>query len=1028
MRRLAQLAAACLLLLGTARAAEAPAGEPPTAQVVVRAGDHRGFGRIVYEFAGPAPVALSTPPGRVRIEAQGVPVLPTPERLPRNVLSVRPAGAAIEYDLAPGAQARVARLGSRVVVDLLDPPRSPAAPGPRPHADRAAPSTPALATSPATPATAPPSPEPVSAAATPGVSPSLPSAALPPQPTLQAGPAPAPTPILPTASAPATVPAPGPAPASATAPTPASGAERPATTAPREVAERQPSPPSVPLSPAPSSPMPPPPAPVAEDGGPISVAAAPLPPGEAGAFLPFPERVGAAAFRRGGRALLVFDARQPLDMAQLKDDPVLGAAKVELLPAATLVSFPFAPDARLRLEHAREGWRVRLGAAAAPPAPPVQQKDGEVAFGLGDPSQVVVVPDPETQVALLVGTVRPTSGSGNAVGAPRRTPSFRVVPTWLGLAVEPLSDRVQLTARTDGFALRVPGGLLAPEVTADAALADSAALTRSFDFPDLPTAALLRRMETSVAAAAAAPPRGRLPARLVAAQAMIALGLGAEAHGLLAAARAEEPRSDQDGQVAVLQAIAALLDGHPERAGALGDPRLAGSDEVALWRAVAAASQAALKDEPSPAAAATFAATSPLILAYPQPLRDKLLPLAAETLALGGQEKAADALVAKRPDDAALTFARALLLEAGGEADQALALYDQLSTDRDRLVRVRAGVRAAELRRRGGQLTAAATADALDRLIVVWRGDQRELALRLRVAELRAEAGQFRPALELLRDTRTMFPAAREAIKARMGRVIEALLSGDRAGTLRPLDFVTLAAEFADSVPDGEAGDRLAELMASRLDALDLPDQAAPILQRLVRGSPAGSPRARFGLHLAATRLESGNAPAALAALQESDGPDLSHALREERDLVRARAQARQGDLPGAVATLSALGTERADELRAGLLEGAKDWPGALAALRDLAAKRVAAAGPLPPEQQDIVVREASAALQAGDGRTLASLREGVGARMGTGPRADLFRLLTGRPVQAPSDLPRAARDLVLARGMSQDLRSLSAP
>ncbi len=644
-------------------------------------------------------------------------------------------------------------------------------------------------------------------------------------------------------------------------------------------------------------------------------------------------------------------------------------------------------------------------------------------FGLADPSQVVVVPDPDSRTALLVGTVRPGSGPGAAMAMSRRTPAFQILPTWLGLAVEALSDRVQLSTRADGFALRVPSPLLAPEVAASPALANAAALTRIFDFPDLPTAALQRRMEASVAAAATAPPRARLPARLAAAQAMIALGLGAEAEGLLATARAENPGEEQNGRIAALQAIAALLDGRADLAGTVDESRLGSSDEITLWRAVAVAS----KNQHSPAAATAFAATLPLVIAYPGPLRRRLLPLAAETLALGGQEKAADALLTQFPNDPTLSLARALCLEAEGKTDKALAAYDQLAADHDRLVRVRAGTQAAELRHRSGTLDAAGTADALDRLLIVWRGDQRELSLRLRIAELRTQAGQFRPALELLRDTQALFPAARESIKARMGQVLQTLLVGDQASTLKPLEFIALAGDFADVVPDGASGDRLAALLAARLVALDLPDQAAPVLEHLMRAAPAGAPRARFGLQLAGMRLEGGDTTAALAALQASDAPGLPATLAEGRGLTLARAQAKSGDLPRATSTLSALGTASADELRASLLERAKDWPGTLAALRDLAAKRVAATGPLPPEQQEIVLREASAALQTGDKDTLLALRQADGPRMGNGARSDLFRLLTDRPVQSPADLPRAARDVAFARGMSASLQSLSA-
>ena len=82
-----------------------------------------------------------------------------------------------------------------------------------------------------------------------------------------------------------------------------------------------------------------------------------------------------------------------------------------------------------------------------------------------------------------------------------------------------------------------------------------------------------------------------------------------------------------------LPAIAALLAGRTEEAGALADPRLDGTDEISLWRAV----RAAMQDDGSPRAAAVFAVTAPLALQYPDPIRDHILPLIVETMIKGGE-------------------------------------------------------------------------------------------------------------------------------------------------------------------------------------------------------------------------------------------------------------------------------------------------------------------------------------------------------------------------------------------------------
>ncbi len=101
---------------------------------------------------------------------------------------------------------------------------------------------------------------------------------------------------------------------------------------------------------------------------------------------------------------------------------------------------------------------------------------------------------------------------------------------------------------------------------------------------------------------------------------------------------------------------------------------------VALWRAVAAA----MRNVGSPQAAPVFAVEMPLLLSYPPALRDRPLPLAAETLALGGEHEAAKQLLDSRPADHSLDLARAFLAQeqtfaATGDPKPALRVADRLA-------------------------------------------------------------------------------------------------------------------------------------------------------------------------------------------------------------------------------------------------------------------------------------------------------------------------------------------------------------
>jgi hypothetical protein len=72
--------------------------------------------------------------------------------------------------------------------------------------------------------------------------------------------------------------------------------------------------------------------------------------------------------------------------------------------------------------------------------------------------------------------------------------------------------------------------------------------------------------------------------------------------------------------------------------------------------------------------------------------------------------------------------------------------------------------------------------------------------------------------------------------------------------------------------------------------------------------------------------------------------------------------------------------------------------------------------------QRKVVLRLATAAARADDDATLASLRDKLGARIGSGAQADMFRLLTAPPVRGTSDLPRVRADLGALRGVADDM------
>jgi hypothetical protein len=994
---------AFIVLSGVPFAARSRA-ETPAA--VMRVGVHPGYGRVVFDVPADVVPEVEAVGATVviRFPKSGVPELANPPLTNVLAMSAEPGRAMLT--LAPGVRVRETRLPGRLVLDLLDAPRLPVL-------------------RPSVPASVRPTPPP---------GPKRPAASNEGAPPVGVAPVPVVSPAPAPASASADPPHAEPSAARADAPV---SAEAPASAeAPKLVQPDPPEPSGGTAAAITQSPLPPPPRQAQADtrADTLALAASVVPagprqdgPASDGAIrLPFGPDTGAAAFRAGDDGLVVFDERRPVDLSAAHDDPAFGGAAIQLLPAATLLRVPLPPGRSLGLRRLRSGWEVGIVSAPAFPLNVLSQEvaAGELRLATANAGAVVAVPDGVTGATMLVGTQRQP---GEAVTVARRTPGFSLRVTFQGVVVEPATDRLAMHATGSGFVITADGDMISapaqPEIADPAA--EAAAITRRFDFPALPVLELRRRLERAVAAAAATPPQSRLHARVGVAQAMVALGLGAEAAGLLRVAVEESPQGVDDPDVIALGAMAAMLEGRLADATGIESPSLSGSGDMAFWRAIRATRLAG----PSDTAPPELAGGLPLLLSYPAPLRDRLLPGVLETLALGGQADVVARVLAAPQRDPGLELPRVIALEMaarpGADLAPVVAAYDRLARSSDRRARAQAAVRSVELRLTTKQLTPAAAADALERLLFAWRDDATEPRLHERIAVLRAETGDYRPAVAQLREIERNWPERHDGVRAKLSAIFAQAMQHDARTPLPPLDFIAFVEENPDLVPDGESGRAIAAEVADRLVALDLPKQALPALARLAAGTQPGVSRAEIGARSAELHLQEGDAAAALRDLETSDAPGLPAELAERRTLAGAHADAARGDLAKAIARLANLATPACSEYRAKLLEGSQDWPAAVAALKPAIGPLLQGSGAFDDAQAKLVLRFASDAAEASDDATLAELSAHDVPRMPPGPLQEMLTMLTGAPIRHAADLPVLAREAALVRTIPAALEAL---
>ena len=972
------LAAGLLLVLPAAPAAAEQ-------RIGLRVGDHPGFGRFVFEGEAAAARAYRVEREgerlRVRFTQPATLDLHAARRLPRNATGITAAEQGVDIALrSPEVRVRHFVLGTRVVVDVLDAPRQVAGAAAAPSDTRAA---------------------------------------------ARAVPQGADTPAAP-------VPPRGPIPSAASEnanwrATPSPSAPGASDLAAAAASMSDDAAPPIPARPTSATLASAPPASVPQPAGP-SAAAAVLPPAGAApvrlvfgspgqsrvVLLPFGEDVGIAVLRRGDTVLVVIDAPRPLNLAALRGDPVFGGMEARAVPGGNVLMLRLAEPAVIEARRRDGAWALTAlpaPAGGSEPRPPELEATADpggpqLLVRAASAGRIVAVTDPETGLPMLVGTLR---SPDMALPQLRRLPEADLLPSLLGLATLARSDRFAVRVVTEGFLITAAGG---GTLALDPAVAGSdpaRTMTRLFDIPSLPVPVLHDRLRAEHAAVRAAPPLARTPLRRAAAETLLALGMPQEAQGMLAIALAEDPRAAADPILAALSGAAALLGGRLADAEGLARTDLPERDETLLWRALLAAARGE-----SRAAAPQLAATLPLALTYPENLRTRLLSPVAAALAEAGDAAALRRLVAAAGERRDLDFARAALAEAEGRTDAALVEYDAVARGRDRLARARALRRAVEIRLAAGALTKAQAAEALESALFAWRGDGLEISARLRIAELRTEAGDPRAAMGVLQETETLFPDQADAVRSGLQSAFLAALVQEP-----PLGAVALHDAHPGLLPADARGETAVATLAERLVALDLPDRAAALLGAAMQRAAAGSAqRAELGLRLAQLHLGEGDAAAALGVLRQSAADALPAELARERGILAARAEARLGNRPVAIAALQALGADAAEPL-VEILAEAQDWAGAARALAaHLQASLPATPAPLAEAQARNVLRQAALLGLVGDSTGLSALAAQYGPRLAAGPLADAFGALTADPMRGLADLPRLQRELRLFRAL----------
>jgi tetratricopeptide (TPR) repeat protein len=502
---------------------------------------------------------------------------------------------------------------------------------------------------------------------------------------------------------------------------------------------------------------------------------------------------------------------------------------------------------------------------------------------------------------------------------------------------------------------------------------------------------------------------------LTLAKLVLSYGQGPEALGYLDFALQMLPDIANNPEFLALRGAAGALSGKYDQAYKdLATPSLDAISEIKYWRGYVLAGLEDWKQ-----AGEILPKDVSVLERYPVEVKVPLgLGLAGVALRAGDigtaeqvMEKISEGIESLHPGyKAALDYLKGEANRQKGDVQATKDLWLPLSTGPDDLYRAKAGLALTSLELDKKEIDIDKAIDRLEGLRYAWRGDELETAINARLGKLYIEKGDQMKGLTLLRQAASLAPDSDQAkqIKASMAETFRTLFMTDALKKISPIDAVAIYDEFSDLAPQGDEGDKLTRNIAERLVDADLLPRAENLLQHQVDNRLQEREGAAVALRLASLQVLDGKPDKALETLAKAEAflskvsPDLAAPDRRQIALLRARALADLKKPEEAFAAL-ALQTQEPDvlRLRADIAWRSKRWQDAADALEQIiTSQEISQTRPLTDDQAATILNWGVALYLADNRSVLANLREKYSDPMAQTALAKKFDVVT-RPRQS---------------------------
>ncbi|MCP4936438.1 MAG: hypothetical protein GY927_20100 [bacterium] len=511
--------------------------------------------------------------------------------------------------------------------------------------------------------------------------------------------------------------------------------------------------------------------------------------------------------------------------------------------------------------------------------------------------------------------------------------------------------------------------------------------------------------------------RAQRRARLDLAQHWLSRGLAPEALGMLAITASEDEDILKDPVFRLLRGMSnVLLKRYKKAEEDLKTNDLKNNKHASLWRGVVA-----YKLKNFDRSLAEMKSGEPLIKSY-LPNHQAMFRLVGADVAI---EKKNPILAGSELDNmpkkgvtplqgAMSQFLEGRLMELQNRPREALQLYADATKADIRPVTAKAVLHLTDLRLRSGELKSDAGIDILERLSIVWRGDDIELEVLYRLADLHLAKGRYNEAFALMKAAVKAFPRSPRALalQDRMKSQFQDLFLQDKADSLPPIKALALFYDHKHLTPPGRLGDEMIRRLADRLIKVDLLDKAAGLLEHQVSRRLKGAGRAQVAIRLAMVYLLQHHPKKALKTLYQSRQPKLPTQVREARRLLEARAYAELGRSGPAMELLAGDDSSEAGEIKSLALWNGKKWNQAGEQYEKLLGVQWQMPGELPAKARMQILRSAISYTLGGDQIGVGRLRDKYGEKMSRGVDAEAFAMIADPLESNASAVGHLARDI----------------